>query len=184
MNKIIDIKFSSPGSEPFTVDEAKEDLKIDFTDDDTVLTRLIKASRKAVENYCSVSLIARTVTLTIDFEEEFELPYGPIGTITSVKIRTGTDGSGTPEYETLTADDYTTDGESYKVFNSSRIGRHLIVYATTAETSEDLVLAVKNELAYRYEHKGDQTQQVTAEKMGVCEAARELANEYVRKCWI
>jgi uncharacterized phiE125 gp8 family phage protein len=182
MNSIIDIKFteSSP-TEPCTLTEAKTHLRVDSTDDDTKITALITSCRKRLERWCGISIVQKTVVLTIDFKEEMRMIYGPVTAITEVKVRTGTDTTGAAEWETLTDDDYTTDGEDYKVFNSSLIGRHKITYTAGYSTCpEDLKEAVLNEIAYRYQNRGDQTQKYVAEQPGVCEGSKILAMPYKR----
>jgi uncharacterized phiE125 gp8 family phage protein len=175
MNNIIDIKFteSSP-TEPCTLVEAKTQCKVDSTDDDTKLTALITACRKRVERWCGISIVEKTVILTIDFNEEMRMIYGPVTAITEVKVRTGTATDGSPEWETLTDDDYTTDGEDYLAFNSSLVGRHKITYTAGYVTCpEDLKEAILNEIAYRYTNRGDQSG-------GISEGAKILAMPYKR----
>jgi hypothetical protein len=182
-NYIIDVKIGSAASEPVDRDiDVKPHLIIDHTDDDTYLEALISQCRKAIESYTGVSMVAHTITLTADLCEEIELPHGPADTITSVKVRTGTNSStGAAEYDTLTAaNDYTTDGEDFKRLCSLREGRHVIAYTTKAVSEiSALKLALLNEIAYRYEHRGD-----AIDKNGICEAARVLADPYKRMTWV
>ena len=172
--KIVDIKFteSSP-TEPCTLAEAKTHLKVDSTDYNDKITALITACRKKLERWLGVSIVEKTIELTVDFTEEDYLPYGPVSAISEVKVRTGTETDGTPEWEILTGDDYTTDGEDYIVFNSSLLGRHKITYtAGYATCPEDLKEALLQEIAYRYENRGDSG--------SVCEASKNLAHSYKR----
>lgn len=178
MNRIIDIKTteSSP-TEPVTLVQAKAHLLIDHTADDTYVTSLITQCRRAVENACNIAIVQKVVVLTADWEEEWELPVGPHGTISEVKLRTGTVG-GIAEYQTLDADDeYTTDGELFKLFNSSSCGRHKITYTAGYSTvPDDLKLAILNEIAFRYENRGDS-------KDGLCAGAAELIKPYINYSW-
>lgn len=85
-NNYIDIKRSeSSPTEPVTLTQLKAQLYITFTDDDTLLTSLITQARKAIENYCNISIVTQLVILTADLYDEWELPYGPVTGITSVK---------------------------------------------------------------------------------------------------
>lgn len=186
MNRIIDIKKTGLSSEPVSLSTAKGWLNITYDDDDTLLAQLIKDCRKAIENYTSMSLGAKTITLTVDLCEEIELPHGPVVAITSAKVRTGSDAAGVATYDILTAADYTVDGDQFKKFKSSRIGRHVIVYTvglTTNEEYDDLFLAIKNELSFRYDHRGDETQSSATATVGVCESARVLADPYRSLYW-
>jgi uncharacterized phiE125 gp8 family phage protein len=169
MNSIIDLKKTGLSAEPVSLSTAKGWLYITYDDDDTMLAQLIKDCRKALEAYTNMSLGTKTITLTVDLCEEMELPHGPVIAVTSVKVRTGSDAAGVATYDTLTAADYTIDGDQFKRFKSSRMGRHVIVYTvglTTGEEYDDLFLAIKNEIGYRYEHRGDENQTLAAEKVG------------------
>jgi uncharacterized phiE125 gp8 family phage protein len=181
-NYIRDVKITTAGTEPVGLDtDVKPHLNIDHTDDDTLLTALISKCRKAIENYTGVSLTTHTVVVTADLCEEIELPHGPINAITTVKVRTGTDIAGAATYDTLTAaNDYTLDGDDFKRLCSNREGRHVITYTTKALSEmDDLKLALLNEIAYRYEHKGDEI-----DNSGICVAAMNLANPYRRMTWV
>lgn len=171
LNTIKDIKNRQAESitEPVTLAQVKEWLIIDTvnTDDDALLTRLITEVRQAIEKKTKLSLVARTLTVTVDLVREFKLPHGPIREITEVLFRKGTNSDGTPDNETLTIEDYTTDGEDFKVLKSGRCGRHKLTYTAgygvdeeidyDNPMNEDLQLAFKMEIAYRYEHRGDET---------------------------
>lgn len=185
-NRVIDVKISDVDTDPVaTLIEVKSHLRVTFTDDDTYITSLIGQATKAVENYTGVPLREQTVTLTMDIYEETELPYGCNATLNSVKVRTGTATNGAAEYDTLTGDDYSTDGEEFKSFASCRQGRYLIEYdVAPPESFDDLKLAVMNEIAFRYEHRGDEVGAFVTQEYGMCKAARILADPYRRLCWL
>lgn len=84
-NAVISVSVSDEGLEPVTLQEAKDWCRIDVTDDDALITRLIKAARRVCENYVNLSFITRTVTAVIhNGLGNFTLPYGPVvGNITS-----------------------------------------------------------------------------------------------------
>jgi uncharacterized phiE125 gp8 family phage protein len=176
LNSIKDIKNRQANSvtEPVTLAEVKEWLIIDHTDDDTLLTRLISRVRGAVESKTKLSLVERTITVTADLVRETKLPHGPVREITEVLFRQGTNDDGTPDSITMTTEDYTTDGEDFKVFKSSKCGRHRISYNAGYGTDsgdtpvwncpvpDDLKTAILMEIAYRYEHRGDETNSISA----------------------
>lgn len=195
-NRIIDIKKTDTGSEPITLAQVKAQLIISFTDDDTLLTSLITQARKAIENYCAVSIVTKNIILTADLFQEWELPWGPVTGITGVAQRSGTQGSGPATY--ATAADWTQSGDEFISFapgspagwdwgaplpkNFSAENRYRITYNTGPYTPEDLLLAILNEVAYRYENRGNET----ATKgliTGICEAAQALAFPYKRLLW-
>lgn len=197
MNRIIDIKqVENSPTEPVTLQQVKDQLIITFTDDDALLTRLITQARRAIENYCAVSIVAKTVTLTADLFVSKELPYGPVTGIQAALTRSGTQGSGPTVYETSTSQ-WQTDGEEFLSFSPPACGdfninspyrgieepnypnRWKIVYTTGYNpVPDDLKLAILNEVAFRYENKGNQNDK------GVCsEAAQALAFPYKRLLW-
>jgi uncharacterized phiE125 gp8 family phage protein len=76
---------SAPASEPVTVDEAKDHLRVDITDDDTLIGNLITAAREYVELFTGRSFIQRTYRADLaDFASAIRLPRGPVISIGSV----------------------------------------------------------------------------------------------------
>lgn len=79
---------TEPSVEPITSTEAKLHLRVDHTDDDTLITILIQASRETVEQLTNRSLITQSRTIKLDrfpCSNTIEIPYGPLISITSVK---------------------------------------------------------------------------------------------------
>lgn len=205
MNRIIDIKrVESNPVEPVSLDEVKAHLVITSTDDDDLLTDLICYSRKAVEEYCAVSLVPKTITLVADLSKEWELPYGPVTGIQAVQTRTGGEGSGPGVYATKESG-WTTDGSDFLSFAPAEAGgfnpgapftghfqwgpyaspygctvsRYKIIYTAGYSTPPGpLVLAIMNEIAWRYELRG--SEQVGD---GICYQSRTLANPFKRQLW-
>jgi uncharacterized phiE125 gp8 family phage protein len=171
LNTIKDIKNRQAESitEPVTLAEVKAWLIIDTvnTDDDALLTRLITEVRQTIEKKTKLSLVERVIVVTVDLVREFKLPYGPIRDIDEVVFRKGTNADGTPDNETMTIEDYTTDGEDFKVLKSGRCGRHKISYTTGFGEDEDEEIDYDNplpddlkkgilcQIAFAYENRGD-----------------------------
>lgn len=212
-NLIVDIKRaeSSP-TEPVDLATAKLQLIVTSSDDDGYITSLITQCRRAVENYCFISMVPKTITLFADLYEEWELPYGPVVTITSVFKRTTPTGSGPSSY-TQDPGQWTSDGEEFKTFAPAQpaywdwglpvparyqgwpysrdywteyANRYKIVYTAGPFAPEDLVLAVLQEITFRFENRGDKIEirpTVSAE-VGLCPAAQRLCELYRRQSWI
>lgn len=204
-NRIIDVKrVESSPTEPVTLAQVKSHLIITVTDDDTMLTALITSCRKAIEEYCAISIVVKTVTLIADLCKEWELPYGPVTGIQGVSTRTGSEGSGPGTYATQTSG-WTTDGNEFVSFIPSGVGgfnpgtpftgyfqwgpyvsergypctRYKIIYTSGYSTvPEPLKLAILNEIAFRYERRGE-----TGEFDGICLNARMIAGPFQRKLW-
>jgi len=94
---------SAPATEPITVTEAKNWLKVDYATDDALITNLIKAARERAESYCNTGFITQTVEERL---EEFPdgniiLSLSPVISVTSVAYTDLADASAT-----VSADDY------------------------------------------------------------------------------
>jgi uncharacterized phiE125 gp8 family phage protein len=98
-----------PTTEPITLSEAKEHLRVTETDEDTLINNLIIAAREYCEEYTGRALAAQTVEAYFDyFAEKMPLPRPPLVSVTSVKYK---DSAGTEV--TLTANtDYLVDTDS------------------------------------------------------------------------
>lgn len=192
------------GQEPVSLSDAKAHLRVDFTDDDTLIQAMITAARKAIENFCHISLVPKTITLWLEAKEvpqsqfaqpfqvreafnKFEIPYGPIASVDSV---TSIDSDGISIITCVLNQDYFLRGTAYKSMQiSNNFTNNILVYEAgyvAGKVPDDLVLALKCELAYRYENRGDPSSvRATAfTKEGVSQDARVLAQPYIRMCWI
>ena len=74
-----------PVSEPITLAQAKNYLKVDFNDDDDLITGLITSARLRLEKYAGVAMSARTLQVVAYVDEFIELPYAPLNNITKVE---------------------------------------------------------------------------------------------------
>lgn len=73
--------------EPVTLAEAKAHLRIEPTDDDTLITALIVAARDWCESYANRQYIEATWKYTLDesFPDVIELPRPPLLSVTNIK---------------------------------------------------------------------------------------------------
>ncbi len=86
---------SAPAAEPLSPTEAKAHLRVDTSDDDTLIGSLITAARVMVENYLDQKLVTQTLTEYFDafpLNGVIELGFWPVQSITSIGY-TDTDGT-------------------------------------------------------------------------------------------
>ena len=100
-----------PTTEPVSVSEAKEHLRITGTDEDALITTFIEAAREYCEEYQNKAYITQTWDLSLDEfpDSPYSLPKPPLQSISSIKYY---DQDGT-EYE-FNASDYLVDTASVK----------------------------------------------------------------------
>lgn len=123
--------------------------KIDTTEENGLISSLITAARQMCEQYTGINFIARTVTAVINNTNGGTyLPYGPVGTITSV---TDIDGN-------------IIDATGYKVLGTEfkkilwPLQELIVVYTggyTAGNCPANLVNAVKAQTLFLFENRGD-----------------------------
>ncbi len=188
-NNIHDCQFDESGAVEFlTLAQLKAHLQITYTDDDTYLTDLIIACRAAIEQYCCISLVQKTATLFADLYCERELPYGPVVSLTTASLKTGTGA-----YAVQVAnDDYELDGISggFRTFRPFSGGRWKLIYIAgydAAKVPKDLILDLKRICGYCYEHKGDESlinSRTGQQPKGLDEALELFAGKHRRLHWL
>lgn len=189
-NNIIDVQFDETGvTEYLTLTQLKAHLQITYTDDDTYLTDLITATRQALERFCNISLVQKSVTLLADLYCERELPFGPIVTLTSASLKTDT---GTYTTKTVNTD-YELDGIAggFQMFRPFLSGRWKLVFTAgyeAAKVPKDIILDHKRIGGYCYEHKGDEPltslQGGQGRPKGLDEALELFASRHRRLQWV
>lgn len=100
---------AAPASEPVTLTQAKAQLRVDHSDDDTLIASLIKAARAHIEAACAVRFSARTgVSFKCDgFSDLARLPEAPVSSIASI---TYIDAAGASETLPTTVYEVRADG--------------------------------------------------------------------------
>lgn len=138
-------------SEPLSLTEAKANMRIvDFTTDDTLITSLIKSTRMHLEKFTGLSFGVKTIETTVIIDGEFELPYGPVLSVTSVEVK--------DDYATWTA--LTTANEEYELVNDTLKvyypkGLFKVTYqAGYTSLPEDLKTDLKTLVAWQYQNRG------------------------------
>lgn len=171
----IQVSESSP-VEPVTLDEVKDWVVVDHDDHDALLTSMIKGARQSVENYCSLSLVAKDITLDLEVTGENQKTI-PMPYATGLSAVTVDELDDNDEVTTLASGtDYYLRGNLLRI----GAGRYSVSYTTVPGTiPEDLKEAIKMEVANRYAHRGENAHDLVNVAQGLSEAAKAKAQPYV-----
>lgn len=137
-------------TEPVTLDEIKEWLDVDFTDHDSLLSSMGKGARQSIENYCSISLVEKSVTLDLEVSGEDRVPM-PYTSALSNPVVTAFDSQDV-ETTLVSGTDFFVRGNMVRIGE----GRYTVTYDTVPGTiPEDIKEAIKMEVAERYANRGE-----------------------------
>lgn len=171
-----------PTTEPVTLEDVKEWLSVTFLDDDTLIQSLIAECRDGVEQFCGISMVAKTFTLDADLYEDLVLPFGPVTAVSSAMWRNGT------TYEAYT--DFSFDVDS-GVFCPGISGRFKIVFTAgpmDLVNYASLRADLKRVIGYCYDNRGDQEltslQNGTGRPAGLDQALELFASKYKSMLWL
>ena len=141
-------------SEPVTATEVKSYLKIDFTDDDTLIETIISGVREMAEQKTGLSLIPSTIVYfeDSDYDDEIRLPYPEHNDVTEV-IQNSDD----------ITDDCIITGETEKVVKLPYIYGVKITYTTLGTCPAGVKLALLKAIADIYERRGNTFEGAIAE---------------------
>lgn len=84
--RLVLVRTSDPATEPLSLGDAKEHLRVDYTDDDDLISGLVTAARQHVEETTARALITQTWTLKLDSfpPDTILLPRPPLQSVTSI----------------------------------------------------------------------------------------------------
>lgn len=130
------------GTEPLTLQEAKDWCKIEQDTDDVIITALITAARRMCETYSCIGFINREVTAVVsNFNGGFWLPYGPV----------------TGDPTAVNTDESDLD-ITYELGQVTTTGQMQVTYQAGYVTlPEDLKTALKCQVLFLYENRGEST---------------------------
>lgn len=112
---------SAPATEPVSLAEAKQHLRVDFADDDTLIGSLITAARMMCESQLNQSFVTQSWRLTLDrfpCEGVIHVPRTPLQSVTSIT------------YKDVAGNTQTMSSTLYDVDVASRPGRIAPSYNT------------------------------------------------------
>ena len=157
---------TAPTTYPVTLAEAKAHLRVDSTDEDTLITAMITAATETAEQITGRAIMTQTWELTLDgFPSEFELTRVPVASVTSVKYL---DMDGVQQtlsnalYLVRTADDfgfakvapaYNTEWPLAQDSFDSVAVRFVAGYANAAAVPESIKAWVKLTVSAMYENR-------------------------------
>jgi len=106
------VRYSAPSVEPVTLAEAKSHLRVDHTDEDTLIGTLIQAAREQIDGagtYLGRCLVEQTWDLKLDWFPSNDAPITiPLAPLRSITLISYTDSDGAAQ--TLAASVYQTVG--------------------------------------------------------------------------
>jgi hypothetical protein len=144
-------------TEPVTLQDAKDWMRVDHDDDDDLIDSMIVSARQDIEGYCQIKLVDASVIAWYnvkDSEEEYSQFPGAIRQMID-------DGSLLINYLVKgEADELQVIDEDYYFDHSlsfASTGRFKVEYdIVAASIPETLKEAIKMLVAYRYQNRGDQ----------------------------
>lgn len=167
----------APLVEPLSLADAKAHLRVDVSDDDSLITTLVTSARLAVERIISRSLITQTWQLNIDrfpdSNQHILLPQSPAQSVSQIQY---VDQDGLTQ--TFASSKYTLDSNDQRrprialAFNESWPSEQDVVNAVTityvagfgsasSDVPEDLTSAIKLLVGLLYENR----EQITVTNM-------------------
>lgn len=183
-----------------SLEEAKQHLRVDVSDDDSLITSLIRAATRSAENHTSVAFVSRQFQMTIDrfpgikrdrvFPQEIILPRAPLVSVDEVAYQS-TDLSGSPEAPVEKTVEVVSDksrtpprlvplyGKTWP--DTAEVPEAVKITFTAGmgaadDVPEDIKAAVKIILGSLYEHREEQVLGTTAVRLPF--ASREILATY------
>ena len=115
---------TAPASEPVSLVEAKEHLRVSHDEENVLIEQLIQSAREQVENDTARALFTQTLRLSLDRfpsgpDNAIRLPRPPLASVSSIA------------YVDTAGDSQTLSGAAYQVDAYSEPGRVVPVYGTS-----------------------------------------------------
>jgi hypothetical protein len=138
---------STLGNEIVSVVEVKDYVRIDTSADDSLILSIISQARIWCENYISRDIVSKNRTYYIDITPSglFDLPFGPVSSISEITI----DGTATTSYEVLGLDNETIE------LDQGSAERVKITYITTGLNDSLLKQAMLQLISTYYDNRSD-----------------------------
>lgn len=172
-----------PAIEPISLAEAKAQLRVDGTQDDTLITSLITAARQVAESLLARALITQTLRYLCDEapEDVFTLPRAPLQSISSIKVYDDADTATVLDPSLYMADTANSrvalrSGAVWPSVNRVMNGFEVQYVAGYGSNASDVPLAIRQGLlahiSHLYAHRGD-----SLTREGIAEAFTSMPRE-------
>lgn len=139
---------STTGSELLTTQNVKDYVRIDTSDDDSIISAMITQARIWCENFISRDIVAKNRTYYLDETNGlFSLPFGPISSISSITIK----GTATTDYEILGLDNETIE------LDGGPAQQVKVTYVTSGQNDSLLKQAMLQLISTYYDNRSDFT---------------------------
>ena len=185
INAVLEVQESESvygyGSEPVTLDEVKAYCKIDFDDEDDLITAFITAARQQLEKFTGISFINKRLTAILQNDcGGIEIPYGPV--ILPLDTTLITDAAGNEVEICVRGNEFP--------YIETLINWVQIIYDAGYEDNLPTILktAIKAQVFFLYENRGEKIGFGTGDAVRqynpdfVCSAAQILCGKY-RRVW-
>jgi uncharacterized phiE125 gp8 family phage protein len=141
---------SDLASEPVTLAEFKSYAHVTYSDDDTVLTAILKSARIFLENYTGKSFGTKTIEVALGTSGRgINLPKGPVSAITGdIEYLEGGCCGHAAGWEVYTGQ-YALLGERF----CAPEGDYKFSYTTAWTLPEDVKTAIKEQALYMWENR-------------------------------
>lgn len=148
--------YEASATEPISLIEAKTFLRVDTTEDNDLITRLIKTATGQCELYTKKSLVTKKYKLSLyeKAENYVKLPYGPAQSIESIK-KIDEEANA----ELINPDNYNLDTESSRIILKTNLYEYKIeiIYTTgygdASDVPEDIKQGLLMHIAKMYDER-------------------------------
>lgn len=171
--EIDSVEFSNQGGMPVSVNEVKTWIRREGGTiiEDDLITDLIESVVDEFMRMTNRSLISQTITATYtSYSRSMVLPYGPVDTVTSVKLLDGDDE------EALATDKYYLQGDTLTIQELSSTGLE-VIYTSTGSFPFGIRNAVFQSVLTNYNDREDN---VLANVTKISNNSRKKALRYKR----
>jgi len=179
---------TQPASEPLSLEEAKDHLRVTGSEEDSLINNLITAVRNEAENYLNRVLITQVWDLYLDSFPAYSITLNktPVQSVTSIKYYDGDNSLQTWAATDYDIDHYSEPANIFPAFgkyfpvSSGRINSVIVRMTCGYGDSGDVPDAIKSGmlmyLTYLYDNRGDAT------TTGIPHAVWNIWNNYRIRC--